>query len=293
MKQLLFTFALISTTALHSMELTLVYPTEYPHATEAFNHLNTHICSINQWYPKQTKDDILAFSRTNKFVYAYYYIEEVQQNIVRQMAIRNKVNDHSMAKFFGYKPIASCILHLFNAINDPQEFAQYNLKNTWYLNSTAMTCHTNYQNQIYQNRNTLLLDAIRKGDFAKAKQLCDAGINCNNTRCPDNPLALLIAHFTERPLGKEILTQEDYLTIIKFLLNNNVHPDSRNNNNYPTLLHIAVAFNNQNVASLALEHGANPYATHDNFNAFDLEKKYNPTESWLANMINEINQSKK
>ncbi len=272
-KQLFFSL-LLTSTALQSMELVLSY-------TEPFNCITEQICNINQCHITRTRKDIAAFSKTNKTLYTYYNLEKTKQNIVRQMAIYKNMSDRSIADFFRYKTIAGKIDTIFTKINKDQELTENDVQDSWYLNSTTMN---------YPNDSTLLLDAIKKREFTKAKLLITAGINCNNARCSENPLVLITTQCCE---DAEALQKEDCLDIIKLLLENKIHPDSRKEGCYsPTLLHIAVGSKNKNVARLALEHGANPHLKWIASDAFEIEELFNKQDHWLAGLIYEIEKNK-
>lgn len=281
-KQLLFSL-LITSTALQSMELTVL------HNHDILSHITSQICNVHNWDAKKIKRTIQTLAKTDKTLYTYYTHEKTQQNIVRQVALHKKLSDSMIARYFDYVTIMNNINALFSKLSiTPEKLTQEDLLDKWYLNSTIPCGHFNEGDQ-----ETLLLQAIRKFGIITAQQLITAGIDCNFTR-NNNPFFFINHYYSQTDI--ELQLSEDkrqiFFDIIELLLKKNLHPDTRFCITNDTLLHQASFRNDQRLARLLLQYGADPYLTcDDNDNAFTVET--GSPRGWLTAIVNEIERGKK
>jgi hypothetical protein len=247
-KQIIFSLLIILSIPTNGMHLAF-------HNPQILAHITEQLCITHQWEPKSTRKDMRALSITDKFLRTYYSREKTGKKIIRSMALYHNTSDVVLAHYFGYKKIAKKIDALFDIINQPHgaHFSTDQFKNTWYLNATQSSGH------IHKQQN-LLLAAIEDLKLKKVKALIDAGIDCNSTRCTD-PIALM-ADLNYHSLNK--YNKKSFYAIVRLLLDNNIHPDSRNFVTNLTLLHQAVLHNNPHLARTLLKKGANPYALYIN-----------------------------
>src|SRR6266404_6887389 len=162
----------ITTTLSHGMELVL-------HNEDMLSHITEQICNVHNCAIKQTRNNIIQFSITDQKLREYYNREKTHQNIVRHVALHNKMSDAKVAYDFRYNEIVDTIDYLFygytgNFKTNPKDFTEY-IKDQWYLNSTSSLENIGQE--------TLLLRAIRKNDYARAKIVIAAEIDCNSVRC--------------------------------------------------------------------------------------------------------------
>jgi ankyrin repeat protein len=272
MKHLLFSLALTST-AIQSME-----PTVF-HNHDILHHITEQICNAHILHAKK---DIISLAKANKTLFEYYSREKTQQSIVRQIALHKNLSDSAIAQYFRYTQIRIKINRLFNKIN--LGLTQADLQDSWYLNSTIPSANFNEGEQ-----ETLLLRAIRQFNITTVKQLIIAGIDCNFTR-NNNPFFFINNYYIEQQVSED--KRQVLFDIIELLLKKNVHPDCRIKTYHSTLLHLASSSNDQRLARLLLQYGADPYLTWNrNDNAFELE--CGEPKGWLTAMVHEIERGKK
>lgn len=301
-KQTILYSLIITTLSTYGMEPGHVIPMELALSDHnIMQHISTQICDSNRWDPSCIKKDIKNLCLTSKAFNLCYSNEKQSKTIIRNVALKNEASDAYIAAEFGLQTIASKIKSLFYIITqDNASFSTHELKDQWYLNAT---CDVPYAFQVGQvtmllsSHETLLLTAIKKLNSDKVKTVINAGISCNNPRCA-NPLALMAnLNYCSLPEKK----RRRFYAIVRLLLENNIHPDSRNNSITDlTLLHQAASNNNQRFARTLLRHGANPrlivYITDSKKreyqkDAFGLEK--GEPKGWLQTLVDTIESTKK
>ena len=277
----LFLSLLLTSTTIHSMELTIL-PNTALHNLDILSHITHHICNVDI-SGIEIKNNIKSFARTNKTLYDYYAREKTQQSIVRQVALYKNLSDSMVARHFGYTTIENTIDYLFTKINSEIELTQKDLRDHWYLNSTIPCAHLDEGAQ-----ETLLLHAIKSHKFPAAKQLITAGIDCHSTRSV-NPFSTFTNCYYN--YGKCTLDVEKlFCDIIELLIKEKYHPDHRIKAINGTLLHIAASRKQKQLTRLLLKYGANPYIICYKEDAFAFER--GKPKGWLTTMVNEINNNK-
>ena len=116
-----------------------------------------------------------------------------------------------------------------------------------------------------------MLAAIERLDLKKVNYLIKAKIDSNSTRCknPISAMASMEYHSMRKSLRKE------FYAIARFLLDQNMDPDSREKVSRRTLLHQAVYFGNKGFTRSLLKRGANPHRLLVDFSALDWSKSKN------------------
>ncbi len=270
---------------------------------DLLSRITAQICSRHKYHPDKIKKDIRTLSLTNRSFHDYYAQEKVKQVIIDLCLPHHNSNSKDIAHDLGCRAIHDKIENLTIIVrDDKKEFSPDDLADAWYLSATT-TYSSDYN--IYQEpvNQSLLFIAIDYWGLNKAITILDNTKELNfDYSFEQNPL-LRVAEQRARLLNpsSDLLSYESFkgflellFTIAEKLLQKNILPDGRTENNPHTPLRYAVQHVDKKLVILLLQYKANPYLIGHNFsldkdvNAFDLE----PEPGWLQNIIDEVNAYK-
>ncbi len=275
-KQLFFSL-LLTSTALQSMELTVL------HDPNMLFHITEQICNAHIFLVEKKDIDSLAMADTT--LCEYYSREKTQQNIIRQMALQNDISDCNIACCLKYNAIGNKIRCFFDKAKQGKIFTEDDLKDTWYLNSTITIWADAKSTLLTTAYHAQQLDTIKTLIHAKT----DVKNNINNS--------LLTTICDDRRAKRFKSTQ--LLTIAELLLEHGADPNFKLSNKYNTPLIAAVLASSidKECAHLLLWYNADPckivvnkiYCGHYYeriCSAFDLEET-----GWLKKMVDNKQQT--
>jgi hypothetical protein len=298
----LFCSLLLTTTAIHSMDLMLCNPNVGPHITQ-------QLCGHRR-YLWAFKDDIANLSLTNKALCSYY--KNNAKNIVRMIARNKNSSDEKVARHLGQKTIYNKIKDLFSVIHHNQCFDPQDLLDRWYLTATR-----EYPEE------SLLHSAIHRAQMTNIAMLTHAIDDINADSNANSLWSLFMSPLSFRESKFHNLK---LFTIAQLLVQKGANPDDRPLITSFTPLMICILENKQNCAQLLLELDANPYAlffhtgyypsqkpysieqaanqysTDDILYRFDTQKPWlqnafqqgnNESQKWFREMVKDINKRKK
>lgn len=292
MKHLLF-FLLLTSTAIHSMDLMLCHPTIGLYVTQQFRKG----LYGNRRYLWAVKDDIASLSLTNKALCTYY--KNNAENIVRMIARDSiiPVSDEKVARHLGQKTIYNKIKDLFSVIHHNQCFDPQDLLDRWYLTATR-----EYPEE------SLLHAAIHRAQMTNIAMLTHAIDDINAGSNANSLWSLFMSPLSFRESKFHNLK---LFTIAQLLVQKGANPDDRPYITSFTPLMVSILENKQECAQLLLECDANPYLLYfdtscyksTNFYEIEQAKKQYSTDTvilsfdmqkpWLKNAFNCYNEQSK
>src|SRR5579863_544640 len=273
---------------------TVIYGTQTPNSSilaekalytpDIISHITEHLCYGPDYQLKHVKDNIWRFSLTNKFFRNYFTQEKVQQNIIKLCSQYFNTNDSTTALHLRCRTIDKKIngLH-WVACDKKQQFTELDLKDQWYLNATVPDSHYNRANL------SLLCIAIENMNFKAAHKIIEHAQKLNfhyNRRENELHLIAHMRHSLQRPINGLLNTNKckKLLTIAECLLQKNMLPDGRENDEEMTPLMQAISRKDEDLVRLLLQYGANPYIKYcPNGTIFEYLSE---TLDWLNKIIN-------
>ena len=248
---------------------TVIYGTQTPNSSilaekalytpDIISHITEHLCYGPNYALKHVKNNIWSFSLTNTFFRNYFTQEKVQQNIIKLCSQCFNTNDSNTAYHLGCRTIDKKIDRFVDiALDKNKQFTELDLEDQWYLNTTAL-CMRNGADV------SLLYITIQRRNFKAAHKIIEHAQKLNfHYNQPKNNLHLIVnmRHMLQSSIidfPKNKIRYDELLTIAERLLQKNMLPDGRENNEEMTPLIHAILNEDEDLVRLLLKYGANPY----------------------------------